>query len=79
MGNLCQPFHPLEGEGAYRIIKNIGSGYFLAKRFSDNQKFIIKTYNCSFDRMLTQEIRVCQQDFESMKRIDHPFVIKVIE
>ena len=29
--------------------------------------------------MFSENIRMLQQEFESMKRIDHPFVIKVVE
>jgi serine/threonine protein kinase len=49
MGNLCQPHHPEKGPGAYKEMRELGSGsfatVFLAKRFSDGKKFAIKKYH----------------------------------
>jgi serine/threonine protein kinase len=72
----------LQGEKAYRIIKYISSGasfhtVYFAIRLSDNKKFVIKRY--SLDRMSTSDVRMLWQEFEIMKRIDHPFVVKIVD
>jgi hypothetical protein len=46
MGNTCKCFRPVNGEGAYKIVREIGEGsyaiVYLAWRYSDNQMFAIK-------------------------------------
>jgi serine/threonine protein kinase len=61
MGNLCQPHHPKEGPGAYRIMRQLGEGGYgtvhLARRFSDGKSFAIKKSRESREKMWGAELR----------------------
>lgn len=57
MGNICKCFRPVNGEGAYKIVREIGEGsyaiVYLAWRYSDNQMFAIKKSKYHTDIMFS--------------------------